>query len=313
MTRKEYQDPMDILELSALDKKINRQEDIFQWQMSPAYQTIWNVLNTINEGVKSKPRNTPHEKRPIIDKILNAFRILREYLQDSAPVQAPQRFGNQAFRVWLTRVWNNRATILADVTDNPEAHEYFCQSFGSWTRIDFGTGHEFNFLSFITCLCILGLLEPSDSQAIVFDVFWDYWDLIVTIQEKYHQEPAGSHGAWGVDDYVALPFVFGSSQLIDHPEVTPLNVIDENVSKSYADNYIYCKWIAYIYRVKRGAFFEHSRMLYSIRNLPHFTKLNGGMLKMYKGEIMDRFLVLQHFRFGKLLKWQDEPEKETTN
>ena len=306
---RDIQDPSDILELSSLTKNINSENDMLAWQSSPAYNTIMSVLLSINESIKSKPRSTPHEKRPIIDKIIGAFNVLRQYLAEIEPLKTPMRFGNRAFRTWLTRVWETRSTILAEVTDDPEAQEYFCQSFGSWTRIDYGTGHEFNFLAFITCLCSLGVLLPEDSPAIVFDVFWDYWDLIVSVQERYRQEPAGSHGSWGVDDYVALPFVFGSSQLIDHPEVTPLNVIEENISKAHADDYIYCKWIAYIYRVKRGAFFEHSRMLYSIRTLPHFTKLNGGMIKMYKGEIMDRFLVVQHFRFGKTLKWEDENAK----
>ena len=51
-------------------------------------------------------------------------------------------------------------------------------------------------------------------------------------------------------------------------------------------------------------------MLYSLRNLPHFVKLNGGMIKMYRGEIMDRFLVVQHFRCGSLLKWEEDPAEK---
>ncbi|KAH0787376.1 Serine/threonine-protein phosphatase 2A activator [Histomonas meleagridis] len=223
------------------------------------------------------------------------------------------RFGNRAFRTFLTKIYENRAEILSDVTGNPESHEYFVQSFGSWTRIDYGTGHEFNFLAFITSLAVLKLITPEDGPALVFDVFWSYWDLIVKVQKTYNQEPAGSHGSWGVDDYVALPFVFGSAQLIDHSEVTPANVIDPIVAKAHADEFIYCKWIDYIYHVKKGNFAEHSRTLCSIRNLPHFVKLNGGMIKMYKGEVMDKFLVVQHFRFGKLLSWEKIPENEEQN
>jgi hypothetical protein len=33
-------------------------------------------------------------------------------------------------------------------------------------------------------------------------------------------------------------------------------------------------------------------------------QLNGGTMKMYSGEIMERFLVVQHFRCGTLLKWK---------
>lgn len=300
----------DILELSHLTKNINSENDIEKWNDSPAYIAIYNVLSLLNDSVKSKPRNTPREPRPIITNILAAFDKVRTILNEVEPFTQPQRFGNRAFRVFLTRVFNERAEILKDITDNADAHEYFCQSFGSWTRIDYGTGHEFNFLAFITALAVLNLIEPNDCVCIVFDVFWAYWDLILAVQDRYHQEPAGSHGAWGVDDYVALPFVFGSSQLIDHSEITPANVIDREVSKAHKDQYIYCRWIDYLYTVKRGPFAEHSRMLYSLRNLPHFTKLNGGMMKMYRGEVMDRFLVVQHFRFGSVLKWEGPKEEE---
>jgi serine/threonine-protein phosphatase 2A activator len=183
--------------------------------------------------------------------------------------------------------------------------DYFVQSWGSWTRIDYGTGHEFNFLAFITSLAALGLIEPEDGPALVFDVFWTYWELTVDLQDRYNQEAAGSHGAWGVDDFAALPYVFGSAQLIDHPSITPANVIDPLVAENNRDEYAYCKWIDHVSRIKSGSFAEHSRTLWSLRGLPHFTKLNSGMMKMYVGEIMDRFLVVQHFRCGEILKWTE--------
>lgn len=295
----------DPCELSSLQKLINSESDMDGWMASPAYMIISSVLELLNKSVKSKPRTPDHKVRPIITEILNAFKVLHGYLEEIPPLQQPMRFGNRAFRTWLTKVYQNRAEILAKVTDNPECHEYFVQSFGSWTRIDYGTGHEFNFLAFISALATLGLIEPDDCEAIVFDVFWAYWDLHVAVQKQYNQEPAGSHGSWGLDDYVCLPFVFGSSQLIDHPEVTPENVIVPEVAKAHASENSYCRWIDYLYTVKKGNFGEHSRMLYSLRKLPHFTKLNGGMIKLYHGEIMDRFLVVQHFRFGTVLKWKE--------
>ncbi|EAY05645.1 phosphotyrosyl phosphatase activator, putative [Trichomonas vaginalis G3] len=302
--RVEIQDSNDVLSLCQMKKMICNDHDIEPWTMSPAYAQICNVLQQLAEAVKSKPRSHQHVVNPIIGKILDTFKILHQYLIEIEPLKTPMRFGNRAYRTWLTKVYDNRKEILKEISDNPDVWDYYCQSFGSWTRIDYGTGHEFNFLAFIASLFALGIVQPEDSEAIVFDVFWAYWDLVVAVQERYHQEPAGSHGSWGLDDYVFLPFLFGASQLIDHPEITPANVIDPVIAKAYVADYSYCKWIDYIYKVKKGAFAEHSRMLYSLRNVPHFTKLTGGMFKMYKGEVMDRFLVVQHFRFGEVLKWE---------
>lgn len=293
----------DPLELSFLTKHIRGDGDIAHFNESPAYFDIGSTLEKLGQSVQSIPRSAPHTVRPIIQTILQVFDRCRVLIQETPPLQTPQRFGNRAFRILLSKIYNQRKEILSPVSDNPETWEYFVQSFGSWTRIDYGTGHEFNFLAYIVSLFKLGILEPVDSIAIVFDVFWSYWDLICEIQQVYRLEPAGSHGSWGLDDYNCLPFVFGAFQLIDHPEITPSTVLSQEISLQNAAEYSYCRWITYIYKMKFGNFAEHSRMLYSLRNVPHFLKLSGGMLKMYRGEIMDRFLVVQHFRFGTILKW----------
>jgi len=65
----------------------------------------------------------------------------------------------------------------------PEVSEYLQQSFGNRERIDYGSGHELNFmcwlyssiprlsLMFRLCLRELGILTPNDYKSLVLVVF----------------------------------------------------------------------------------------------------------------------------------------------
>lgn len=83
----------------------------------------------------------------------------------------------------------------------PEIREYFLDSFGSYIRLDYGTGHELNFVVFLLCLFKLKVYKPDDFKALINKVFQKYMTLMRKIQLIYVLEPAGSHGVWGLDDY----------------------------------------------------------------------------------------------------------------
>lgn len=44
-------------------------------------------------------------------------------------------------------------------------------------------------------------------------------------------------------------------------------------------------------------------MLNDISNVDNWEKISSGMLKMYKGEVLDKFVVIQHFLFGDCLSF----------
>ena len=58
--------------------------------------------------------------------------------------------------------------------------------------------------------------------------------------------------------------------------------------------------------MKRGQFFEHSPTLYDISGVPYWAKINQGMIKMYKVEVLGKFPVIQHFPIGKVFFTLDE-------
>ena len=97
----------------------------------------------------------------------------------------------------------------------PHIKPYLLTSFGSFMRLDYGTGHETSFALFLLCLTLTRFLQPvsDEERDIVFGIFIRYLKLCWRLQDSYQLEPAGSHGVWGLDDYAFLGYIFGSGQL----------------------------------------------------------------------------------------------------
>lgn len=182
---------------------------------------------------------------------------------------------------------------------------YFNDSFGNSSRIDYGTGHETNFASWLYCLARMGVIKEEDYHAVVSRVFSKYLELMRKLQLVYCLEPAGSHGVWGLDDYHFLPFIFGSSQLIDHKYMKPKSIHNQDILDNFADEYMYLSCIAFVKKVKKGLFAEHSPLLDDISGVPNWNKVNSGLLKMYKAEVLEKVPIMQHFLFGSLIRWYD--------
>lgn len=53
--------------------------------------------------------------------------------------------------------------------------------------------------------------------------------------------------------------------------------------------------------MKNGPFAEHSNQLWNISGVQTWAKVNSGLIKMYKAEVLAKFPVVQHVRFGALL------------
>lgn len=318
----------------APSRQLRGEEDIAQWLKSEAASMLMDYVQTLNHAVTGHTLREACLTTPLIDRLTQVHAEIASWTDDFPPHTQGQRFGNTAFREWMARLEERTPALLASLLPSshhraiPELAGYWLGAFGNKTRIDYGTGtrlaprphifgmlnpaclppapsakgHELSYLAFMCCLSLLGLVDASAMQAMVTRVFSSYLATARKLQLRYGLEPAGSHGVWGLDDYQFLPFLWGSAQLIHHDSLRPASVLSRATVDAAADDYLYMAAIQFIYRVKRGNFFEHSPILHDITALPTWAKVNAGLHKMYVGEVLGKFPVIQHFPLGSLLR-----------
>jgi hypothetical protein len=106
-----------------------------------------------------------------------------------------------------------------------------------------------------------------------------------------------------LDDYQFLVFLFGSSQLLHSHTLSPKSIHDNSVLLTYENKYMYIGAIKFIDEVKTGASFaEHSPLLNDISELASWSKVNEGLAKMYKNEVLGKLPIMQHMLFGSLFQ-----------
>ncbi|KAJ2510612.1 Serine/threonine-protein phosphatase 2A activator [Coemansia sp. RSA 2049] len=289
-------------------RQILEPKDMARWQQSSTYKEVVSFVEQLSKSVEGKPVSSDYVVSANVQAVCvlldKAERLIERHPPDRSTAS---RYGNKAFRGWISDLEKQAGELLLDMLAEKyhgaifELAPYLEQAFGNATRIDYGSGHELSFMMWVLCLCKLGFLEPSDSTAIVLAVFRRYILLCQRLQETYSLEPAGSHGVWGLDDYQFLLFYFGSAQLIGS-DIAPAASIDMQIVSDMASDYLYLQGIRFIAKTKNGPFFEHSRQLYDISGVGKWEKVNQGLGKMYRVEVLGKFPVVQHLVFGSILK-----------
>lgn len=328
-------------------KRIQSDTDVLIWQKSDAHEVLVLFLARLCESAVGKStrvwiRNEESSNQDQTDCILELLDELQNWTSEIEPLKTPQRFGNLAFRSWGQRLEEKISSLhhallpIALQPYIPELQEYLLGGFGSWIRLDYGSGHELSFLAWLCFLVRLGALPYGTSDSIrlgteerlALEVIPKYLQVVWGLQDRYGLEPAGSHGVWGLDDYQFIPYAIGAAQLrnqsfyLPSAIISPLNKPEQKLAIDQLLQFIpssslslatrtstsqsqppfanlYTTSIARIHSLKRGPFAEHSPILYDIATtVPNWIKVHGGMMKMWQAECLGKRPVVQHFPFG---------------
>ncbi|CCJ30278.1 unnamed protein product [Pneumocystis jirovecii] len=288
------------------ERRIFTKQDLELFFTSKTCENIFNFICLLNDQAQGISLSETCEISKNVEHILSMLDQINVLIDKHPPVQNTQsRFGNHAFREFYDDMEKSTKAIHGwlSLPENiiTEISKYFTSAWGNRQRIDYGSMHELLFLSWLFCLYKTNVLHVSDGKALVIRVFYQYILVMRRIQTLYWLEPAGSHGAWGLDDYHFLPFLFGSAQLVGHKYIRPRSIHDNDILEAFANDFMYLDYIRFINSIKTVSLRWHSPMLDDISSVKQWKNVNIGMLKMYKAEVLNNFSIMQHYLFGQLI------------
>ncbi|GAV54988.1 hypothetical protein ZYGR_0AS03110 [Zygosaccharomyces rouxii] len=294
------------------EKRLTTDEDMKIWIDSTTMNSLVDFVTALADSVKG--RENSDYKEPINEAVERTMQLLQKVndLIDKYPViqdANTSRFGKVEFRDFYDDLQKQAKELVTkaypSLNENQaeELSVYLYESWGNKRRIDYGSGHELNFICFLYGLYVYKVFDlERDATDLVLKVFIKYLGIMRVLETKYWLEPAGSHGVWGLDDYHFLPFLFGAHQLATHRHLRPKSIHNEEVVEMFMNRYIYFGCIAFINSVKSTASLRwHSPMLDDISGVKTWTKVAEGMIKMYKAEVLSKIPIMQHFYFGNFL------------
>jgi serine/threonine-protein phosphatase 2A activator len=285
------------------------------WKKSNLFVELMQFIYEANAAVMGKNIRREFDISQNVRLLCDKLEEMLAWMATIPPIKQAMRFGNKAFRVWHERLEQNCHAFHLELLGEEKAaavvelQAYFLAAFGSPQRLDYGTGHELCFVTWLTALRKLGVFETRDMEALILAALPRYLSVCRELQTVYWLEPAGSKGVWGLDDYQFLPLLWGAAQLHEAPHDLPPSVIHRPDQVSmYADEYLYLACIQFLMKVKSGgALAEHSPLLNDISQIPSWRKVNQGLFKMYDKEVLGKFPVVQHILFGSILSFDADP------
>lgn len=284
-----------------LVRRIANEEDLTKFTNSSTHDEVLEFILALNAAAADQTVGFAPPISSGVDILSRSLDNVLESLERHPAKPTKSRFGKPEFVGFVDDIEDSTPSWMSGLSSNSEIHQYFVESFGNRNRLDYGSGHELSFICCLLSLSKLGHVSRADDRNLVLGIFPKYLRVMRKIQQTYWLEPAGSHGVWGLDDYHFLPYLFGSGQLVNDRYLRPIHIHDQDIVAMYEEQNLYFWCISFIDRVKTASLRWHSPMLDDISGVKRWSKVNEGMIKMYKAEVLGKLPIVQHFLFGKVL------------
>ncbi|KAK6090941.1 hypothetical protein P3W45_000186 [Vairimorpha bombi] len=220
----------------------------FDFLKTPAYKNITDFIDEIVVSIQSEDQTI---NKKISDKLEDINKLV-----ERIPLSIDKgRFANP-----------NASIVFTNISSD---NLYIQNSFGNSKRLDYGTGHELNFL----CYCYEEYCKNNLKLNEIFNLLKMYWKVSRKFISKFNLEPAGSKGTWTLDSYQLLPYVFGSAESCLSMKDWYKDLLDD------------CKSVLALRMFSR-----------------HWSDITKDMIVMYKKEVLSRNVVTKSFIYSEYLR-----------
>ena len=189
-------------------KAIASPMDVARFCASETYAATMQFARDLQTAARGRQLRDEVPMSPICTQTVSMLGQMEGWVDEIPPHEQAGRFGNRAFKDWHARLGMELPALLAELLacapSGPaalagaavELGPYLSSAFGDPQRIDYGTGHEAMFASWMLAMVRIGGFVPADMPALALRLFPAYLQLMRKLQLTYKLEPAGSHGVW---------------------------------------------------------------------------------------------------------------------
>lgn len=86
------------------EKRVKQLPDVQVWLRSEAYYDLVGFINGISTAIQGKKMTAEIYISPAMKNLIEIFDKLNALIDETPPIDQPQRFGNKAFRAWTRKM-----------------------------------------------------------------------------------------------------------------------------------------------------------------------------------------------------------------